>query len=291
MNHDELAEALALVYRVETGLRLDLEGRAKLMDAIEAAWGASLEKMPKCMTDNDFQETLKSIRVPIAGKEYTGILRMLPRHAPELPRRLTPILSDTFTLDELPVTYGKATRDKLKQAQAAGLRLWVHLDASAELVGIDPLITTDPLEPRFNGQIDVDFAGLVALNPVYVQALLDRGWAGLQSTLGFAGGAVVYRGEPKIVTLEHVRILASDIQAQQQTEPPVESKKIPANQHHAAKIQIELKRRGISEPLPNQYGIGKRGLFSEMRHNDCLKRMGLTFDQLKEGWKLIKKTD
>ena len=70
---------------------------------------------------------------------------------------------------------------------------------------------------------------------------------------------------------------------------PVNKPRLPANQRHAECIRKELKNLCISEPVGNQKGTGKPGLKSKLESDESLKRMGLTLNQFRDGWKCIKK--
>ena len=223
-----LEDALRLAYRPDTGLRLD-ETELEGLKARFVADGVGLTE--KVLADGT-RKALMGI----------GYLMLLP-HALDLPRHVVSPHAESLSLDELAPKLGTTgLRATFIAAGDRGLRLWAYFTGTVALNGYDPVSIDDPYWRA--SEICADFAGKVRLLGTHCQELKGRGetelgWRNGTNTLDHLHGSFVYRGAPVRVTLEHVRVLASDILAKPNAQPEEPPEKIPANQ------------RAMGEP-PNQ---------------------------------------
>lgn len=276
-----IEHALKLAYHPRTGLRLNQPE----LEALKAQFiAAGIEPTERA--------TFEGVRTVLRNMGY---FILLP-YAPHLPRRMVFPHPETLSLDELePILGTKNQRATFKAAGERGIRMWAYFTGQVELFEDDPIPLDDP-NIDLSASVEADFDGFVRLLGIHCRALLERGEAeigGNKSThiLDHQFGSFVYGGTPIRITMDHVRIFADDIKESPAKRDAPDEPKLPANERHAKVIREELKRRNISEPIQNQKGIGKRGLKAELESEECLKRMRLTLNQFRGGWKCIEKTE
>ena len=204
MTKDELIRKIEQVYRTDTGIKLCESEKEKLAASIllSPEQGGFLEDFDEF----DFWYCLNEYEIDVQGKKCTGILSQVNNSGVGPARQVIPIPIETMTLTEFARAHKKFTdREGLKLASERKVQLLVHFAGDVELLCEDP----EDGEAVISGL--ASFNGLVFLNQEDANLLDLKGIAHIGDIIEFNGGVFIYRGQPIPVTLEHVRVMKTDV--------------------------------------------------------------------------------